>query len=69
MCWVKRWGRAHENANALGLLSRWMSVLIFLCVIISAESAFAQGLPKISLQVEDAQEGEMQPFRCKSFFF
>lgn len=41
----------------LGLLSRWVSVLILLCVMILAESAFAQGLPKISLQVEDAQEG------------
>ena len=41
----------------LGPLSRWMGALVFLCAIISAESAFAQGLPKISLQVEDAQEG------------
>ena len=41
----------------LGPLSRWVGVLVFLCAIMSAESAFAQGLPKISLQVEDAQEG------------
>ena len=41
----------------LGFLSSWVGMLIFVCVIMSAESAFAQGLPKISLQVEDAQEG------------
>ena len=41
----------------LGRFSRWMSVLVFLSVAFSGEDAFAQALPKISLQVEDAQEG------------
>ena len=42
---------------SLGRFSRWVSVLVFLSVALFGEDAFAQALPKISLQVEDAQEG------------
>ena len=38
-------------------LPRWVGILVFLCVGAVCNDAQAQALPKISLQVEDAQEG------------
>lgn len=42
---------------SLGRLPVWVPALIFACVAFSSELALAQALPKISLQVEDAQQG------------
>ena len=36
---------------------RWVGMLVFLCLATVCSDAQAQALPKISLQVEDAQQG------------
>ena len=40
-----------------GAFPRWGAALVALCIVGFASDALAQALPKISLQVEDAQQG------------
>ena len=40
-----------------GSFPRWGAALVALCIVGFASDALAQALPKISLQVEDAQQG------------
>ena len=41
-----------------GSFPGWGAALVALCIVGFASDALAQALPKISLQVEDAQQGD-----------